>query len=61
MKPNRHPNTTPIESWPLGWLRLECCSILTPTYLIMNDDEKRSLGYPITKEEMVELIKSKRP
>jgi hypothetical protein len=53
-----HPSSIPVEKWPQGWLKLECASILTPTFLIMHDHEKKAKGYPVTREEMIILIKS---
>jgi hypothetical protein len=56
-----YPADTPIEEWSDGWLKLEVASILKDaTYLIMYDSEKRTAGYPITREEMIACINNSR-
>ena len=51
------PNDTPVEEWSDGWLTLEIASILKDaSYLIMYDNERRSAGYPVTREEMIAFV-----
>lgn len=54
-----YPAETPIEEWSDGWLKLEVATIAKDaTYLIMYDNEKRSAGYPVTREEMIAFVKN---
>ncbi len=55
------PMDVPLDSWPPGWLKLECCSILNePLYIIMTDEEKRKKKFPVTLDEMRNLIRQER-
>jgi hypothetical protein len=48
----------PLEKWPPGWLKLEVARLSQESsYLIMTDKEKKSLGLPVTEEEMRAFIK----
>ena len=55
------PIDLPLDKWPDGWLKLECCSILNePLFLILTDTEKRNKKYPVNRGEMIELIQQSR-
>ena len=55
------PQNTPLDEWPLAWLKIECASLLdTPGYILATDDEKRRDGLPATVNEMREFIRGRR-
>lgn len=57
----QHPNQTPIEDWPDGWLNLEVASILdVPIYLMMHTSERVKAKFPSTREEQIAFIKEHR-
>lgn len=52
---------TPIDYWPLAWLRMDCAFLLdNPAFVLMHDDEKRKQRLPVTEDEMREFIKAYR-
>ena len=47
----------PLEQWPLGWLAMECASLLDdPLYIVMHEHERRSRNLPATEQEMRAFI-----
>jgi hypothetical protein len=52
------PQNTPLNEWPLAWLKLECCQLLDwPAYIMAHDHEKRREGAPVTPDEMRAYIR----
>lgn len=50
----------PLEEWSEGQLKFETASLLNlPEYIIMQNQEKKDLDYPITKEDMITYLRSK--
>jgi hypothetical protein len=44
---NRHPKDTPLEEWPDGWLVMEVASLMDePGYIMMNELERKKVGWP---------------
>jgi hypothetical protein len=59
--PKKHPRTTALEDWPEGWLKLEVANLTKyPSYIVMTDEEKREVNYPVTVEEMRQYIRNKK-
>lgn len=57
----RHPSNTPIDEWPIGWLKMAVASGLNnPSYLTMSDGVKLAAGLPVTEDEMRALIRAKK-
>jgi hypothetical protein len=51
---------TPLEQWSLGYLKFETASMLNcPEYIRLHDHEKRSHNYPVSREEMIQFLRSK--
>jgi hypothetical protein len=56
------PQNTPLDEWPPAWLRMEVCNLLdNPGYILMHDHEKAAAGYPVSQDEMRDLIRSRHP
>ena len=54
-----HIKDVPLERWPPGWLKLQVASLLgEPAYILMTDKEKKSIGLPVSEEEMRAYIKA---
>ena len=54
-----HIKDVPLERWPPGWLKLQVASLLGgPAYILMTDKEKKSIGLPVSEEEMRAYIKA---
>jgi hypothetical protein len=54
-----HIKDVPLEQWPPGWLKLQVASLLgEPAYILMTDKEKKSIGLPVSEEEMRAYIKA---
>ena len=51
---DRHPTSTPVEDWPLGWLKMEVASIITKGGVSSTDAFNRA--FDMTKEQMIDYI-----
>lgn len=52
------PRDIPLEQWTNGWLKFDVARKLDyPIYLVMHDHEKRQMGFPVTREEMIAFLK----
>ena len=50
----------PMDEWPLGWLQFKIAMLLhRPEYLKMTNRDRKAARLPVTRQEMVEFIKSR--
>lgn len=59
--PASHPANVPLNKWTDGWLKLECASLSgNVEFIWMHDHEKRAHNLPVTRDEMVAYIETRR-
>ncbi|MTJ93889.1 MAG: hypothetical protein F8N36_13675 [Desulfovibrio sp.] len=54
--PGHHPQNTPLSKWTDGWLKMSVAGHTAPEYIVMHDHEKRDRGWPVTRQEMIDLL-----
>ena len=57
--PTTHPQNVPLSQWRDGWLVLSVCSHTDPTYMIATDQERTERGWPVGRQQMIDLLASK--
>jgi len=57
--PAHHPQNVPLSQWTDGWLTLSVCNHTDPSYMGAHDHEKRERGWPVTRQEKIDLLISK--
>jgi hypothetical protein len=57
----KHPSRVPLEDWSDGWLAMEVSRLLDdPFYLVAHYDEKIDRKWPVTRDERIEYIRSRK-
>lgn len=57
--PPTHPQNVPLSRWRDGWLVLSVCHHTDPTYMIATTEERKEYGWPVGRQEMIDLLVSK--
>lgn len=54
--PVRHPGNTPLNEWTDGWLKMEIAGITDPAYIVMDEEEMKANGLPVTRKHMIKFL-----
>lgn len=57
--PAHHPQNVPLSKWTDGWLTLSVSGHTDVQYMLSTDAEKAAKGWPVSRQEKIDLLVSK--